>query len=108
MKTTQITATTYETIDSEGSTTHVTRVGTPPRRTLTRKEKQMNIEVYSGKPGCMCGCKGKYSGSPSMISRVRNIMTKHFSEVAFQGGLSGESIAYVEVNGRAYAAYVKP
>lgn len=28
------------------------------------------LRVYSGKPGCMCGCRGKYSDDPRVIRRL--------------------------------------
>lgn len=34
-----------------------------------------NVErVYSGKPGCMCGCNGKYYDNGPMINKVLNIL----------------------------------
>lgn len=68
---------------------------------------KINVRVYTGKFGCMCGCRGNYSRNPSVISHVRNIMTKNFEHVVFEEGLGNEQIAAVEVNGRAYVAYVE-
>lgn len=28
--------------------------------------------VYSGKPGCACGCRGNYSENPATITRIVN------------------------------------
>ena len=78
----------------------------------------MNVyKVYSGKTGCMCGCKGKYSytakgavdNSPgydvsdSVNERSVKIITtkvlKH-PKVKFEDGM-----AYVEQNGRTLVAF---
>ncbi len=37
-----------------------------------------NIErVYSGKPGCMCGCRGKYSSEGRGVSIIYNKVMNH-------------------------------
>lgn len=33
--------------------------------------------VYTGRTGCMCGCRGKYSNKPAVISKVVNSMKKY-------------------------------
>lgn len=34
------------------------------------------IKVYSGRPGCACGCRGKYSTKDATITRIVNTMLK--------------------------------
>lgn len=34
-------------------------------------------QVYSGKPGCMCGCRGKYFTEGRMVKRVYNTVMNH-------------------------------
>ena len=33
-------------------------------------------QVYSGKPGCACGCKGNYSENPRTIKTIVNRMVR--------------------------------
>ena len=51
--------------------------------------------VYSGRPGCQCGCRGSYSDRPSTIKRVVNNMFRKAAEV-------GEQV-YIDENGIVYA-----
>jgi len=60
--------------------------------------------VYSGKPGCMCGCRGKYTESGAQVTKVYNMVMNHpdvkFSEVG--------KCAYLEpVGNRNYVVYFK-
>lgn len=71
--------------------------------------------VYSGKPGCMCGCKGKYYSmsatkenphvnvNPSMVSKVVNILND--GEAKFNSHGSVERYAYLQIGNRSYVAY---
>jgi hypothetical protein len=34
-------------------------------------------QVYSGKPGCMCGCNGTYWKTGRMVKKVLNILKQH-------------------------------
>jgi len=34
------------------------------------------VQVYSGRPGCMCGCQGTYREDKKAIKRIYNIMAK--------------------------------
>jgi len=56
--------------------------------------KETITQVYSGKPGCCCGCRGKHSYSSkyptkhdydtvndSAVTRIVNLMNKRLSEV---------------------------
>ncbi len=36
--------------------------------------------VYSGKPGCMCGCNGNYFEDPKNIKRIYNILAKNLEK----------------------------
>jgi len=85
------------------------------------------LMVYSGKRGCMCGCKGKYSYNPlyqelgterrgypvtgedlnkGMITRVLRLMKKEVAVVEgdYTMGLDAE-IYYMEYFGRNYTLY---
>lgn len=46
--------------------------------TLTEKDP---IKVYSGKIGCMCGCKGKYS-YPSNVDKAKAIEALGYDSIA--------------------------
>ena len=41
--------------------------------------------VYSGRPGCACGCKGDYKDSPKAITRMVNKFNKNLIDVV-EGG----------------------
>lgn len=52
-------------------------------------------KVYSGRPGCQCGCRGNYSTKPAVIKRVINNMFRKAEE-------AGEGV-YIDSNGIIYA-----
>jgi len=56
--------------------------------------------VYSGKPGCMCGCRGNYSTNPAQITRVCNAINS-------LGGESTPDWHTAETPTRSYTAYLK-
>ena len=83
-------------------------------------------KVYSGKPGCMCGCRGSYRYSSrvplaeievargyaakltevndrqvSKVTSIMNIIIEHHPETIDQGG----EYLYAELDGRAYCVY---
>lgn len=81
------------------------------------------LSVYSGKPGCMCGCRGKHyynpthreeaskkrgyavedgEISPRMIKRVLGILQKTSSQVEY-----GARWISSDVGGRRYVIYFK-
>ena len=41
--------------------------------TTTIQGKEIGL-VYTGRAGCMCGCRGKYSNKPAVIARVAKRM----------------------------------
>ena len=83
--------------------------------------------VYSGKPGCMCGCRGTYR-SPSTVTlaelsaakgyeaepkeindrqvrKVVAILNKELADCRAENVEATEDYTYLEVDGRAYCAY---
>lgn len=70
--------------------------------------------VYSGRPGCGCGCLGKYYDAPhKMVKRVLNVLQalspeekapKHFRGFGFQ---EPDGIFYYETNKRYYWLFLK-
>ena len=58
------------------------------------------IRVYSGRPGCGCGCRGNYSDRKAQITRVRNTMMARANEVEYIDG-----IFFIEDGKRNYWAY---
>lgn len=58
--------------------------------------------VYSGKPGCGCGCRGKYWTDQRNIKRIANIMAARADEVRERDG-----IHFIEDEARYYWAHVK-
>lgn len=80
--------------------------------------------AYSGRPGCMCGCKGKHSYHPKyriasgqrrgykvsddeVSLRSISYTLNKLQRFAIAGGEVdyGDNYAYAEINGRAYAVY---
>jgi hypothetical protein len=63
-----------------------------------------NVErVYSGRIGCMCGCKGKYSETLVSIKRMVNKLSK-------EEGVEYDSQAgcyHLQTDTRQYAVYMK-
>jgi len=57
-------------------------------------------KVYSGRPGCGCGCRGNYSWSSTSIKRLVNKMNKMPELIEFQDGIYS-----VETPTRYYWAY---
>jgi hypothetical protein len=60
--------------------------------------------VYTGKPGCMCGCRGKYTKPDESMRSVKIIVGKlasnpntHYDDIA--------KCFYVQTDTRMYAAY---
>lgn len=60
-------------------------------------------KVYSGRPGCGCGCNGKYWEDARNIKRIVKIMNSRPSEVTDDGGIFA-----LENDTRYYWAYPKP
>lgn len=69
-------------------------------------QPEMVERVYSGRPGCGCGCKGKYYGDARNIKRVLNAMKKN-AETAEHLTYEKGVIAAVE-DTRYYWAYLVP
>lgn len=78
----------------------------------------MNVyKVYSGKQGCMCGCKGKYSytakgaveNSPGydVTDSINERSVKIISTKVLKNPLAKieDNMAYVEQNGRVLVAF---
>jgi len=62
--------------------------------------------VYSGKPGCCCGCRGKHYSDPStnaaMFRKVFYLLKANEEKVSVEGGYVA-----AQINGREYIAYLK-
>lgn len=67
--------------------------------------------VYSGRPGCGCGCRGKYYDDARNIKRVLTAMRKNISGARLTydrgEGTVGDPVAAVETDTRYYWAYFK-
>jgi hypothetical protein len=61
--------------------------------------------AYSGKPGCMCGCRGKYyeagNRTVTMIVRKMNRWPGRVQTDRYDN----EVIHHIEINGRSYVTY---
>jgi len=60
-------------------------------------------EVYNGKPGCMCGCKGRYSSNPSSIQRTINTLQEN-TNTQFD---KDARCFYLETDTKMHAVYLK-
>jgi hypothetical protein len=60
--------------------------------------------VYSGKPGCACGCKGSYSRNPKTIRLIVKKMNAIFAADPEQAQKTNERIARTDT--RQYFAYL--
>lgn len=76
------------------------------------------LRVYSGRTGCMCGCRGRYyttstcreadtEVSDAQVTRVLRTLAASASAVEVDVGLYGETIAYLETGTRVFAAYLR-
>ena len=64
--------------------------------------KRENVtRVYSGKSGCMCGCQGKYSDKPAMMTRIFNEVNNHPNKKTDEN----VKCIYLDVNGRNKVVY---
>ena len=74
------------------------------------------LKVYSGRPGCMCGCQGKYWSS-SMSARkalldehevVNDRQVRRIVKILNESEETkiDEGCAFVELNNRSYVAYL--
>lgn len=54
--------------------------------TANKFEAANVVRVYSGKPGCGCGCKGKYSDDAKNIARVSKIINAAIEEFGNREG----------------------
>lgn len=59
-------------------------------------------KVYSGKPGCMCGCLGKYyEAGSAMAKKVVRLINEHNGRIEENG-----EWAEVQIGQREYVAYL--
>lgn len=59
-------------------------------------------KVYSGKPGCGCGCKGKYWTDERNIKRIVGVMNARPEDVRFK-----DNTFYIEDDKRYFWAYTQ-
>jgi len=59
--------------------------------------------AYTGKPGCMCGCKGTYAANPAQVVRI--LRTIQANEAKAEVAENGEWVAY-ESRTRNYVVYL--
>ena len=70
--------------------------------------------VYSGRPGCACGCRGNYSSSKGSITKILKVYADTLASTIKEGGddnmtSDGEHFVYWESpdGARAYTIYFK-
>lgn len=64
-------------------------------------------KVYSGKPGCGCGCNGKYFEDARNIARVVGLMADKADIMQEMDSAFGGKIFSVETANRYFWAYTK-
>ena len=64
------------------------------------------VRAYTGKPGCMCGCKGKYSTPADNARSVKIIYNKVMNNPAKQW-CDGANCFYVDNGNRNLVVYFK-
>jgi len=63
--------------------------------------------VYSGRPGCGCGCRGTYyEAGHNMVKRIYRILSKS-PDTKFQSAYTSEGIFYLENDKRYYWIFLK-
>lgn len=60
-------------------------------------------EVYTGRPGCACGCRGTYSESPRTMKHVLKKFAEASKVFGFEGGVYFDN----EDGTRTYTIYFK-
>lgn len=79
---------------------------------IARMVNENQVRMYSGKIGCMCGCKGVYKeegDGKRILANMRRMLESHnWTSVDMHDGPDGELILYVENDeaDRCYCAYV--
>jgi len=86
-------------VDMDGTTYTEKR----PLSDLTVEEVE---RVYSGKPGCGCGCRGRYYESGPMVAKVLKLVQAAVAAGQDRNGVEG-SMAYWESETRYYWVYAK-
>jgi hypothetical protein len=91
-------------INSEGSI-HIKRVYTDPMEPIKLEDV---VSVYSGKPGCCCGCNGKHT-TPEESMRTVKLMTNKMNKRIAEGlevGIGSRYYEY-ETENRLWLVYVR-
>jgi len=63
------------------------------------------VKAYSGKRGCMCGCKGRYSTTTRMLNNVYESLRGHVDDVDTGDACGGEKYMAVNIDDRTFAVY---
>lgn len=73
-----------------------------------------NVEkVYSGKPGCMCGCRGKYSYAPGCGDGKYDVVNERSVKLLFNKVMKHPDVktepgyAFVDTGSRNLVVYFK-
>jgi len=69
-------------------------------------------KIYSGRPGCGCGCNGNYyepgdTSFRSMLTRTVNVFRERRNEVGVQDLLNGSLVLFIEDDTRYRWLYLK-
>ena len=70
-------------------------------------------KVYSGKPGCMCGCRGKYSYATGCAESEYDVVNERSVKILFNKVMNHpeckieDGVAYVDTGTRNLVVYFK-
>jgi hypothetical protein len=64
-------------------------------------DRAMVKRVYSGRPGCACGCRGNYSTNPATITRIVN----RINALGALKWVGHDDFVFAERDNRMYTAY---
>jgi hypothetical protein len=77
----------------------------PTTTEQTNAAPRSPVRAYSGKPGCACGCRGKYYDAETKAGAM--MITKLLAAAAERGVEidDGGSYRWAEIDGRVYALH---
>ena len=75
-------------------------------------ERDKVVKAYSGKPGCCCGCRGKYyrsgasASQDAQVTKIVSLLNANIKDVKFTLDGGGDpKFAFLETDNRWYIAY---
>jgi hypothetical protein len=76
----------------------------PTLKATATVDRAKVVRVYSGRPGCACGCRGNYSENPATIARIVNRINALGAQT-YDGSEQEFAFADNDEGTRTYTAY---